>query len=174
MRIFFIPSLFASLLSSSLFFSSHSVILGPHYPPHQKQHGRFLTPSLPKCLMEFCKASLTFESADEILWCDHSSESSLPVLLYLSPKQNTQKNFNNSRLRFFTRIQPTRRLSFAYVEYTVGRTFEIGFISMSIISQLQYLGVSWEMQTVNIGTIIKPHSTQNNLTFRFQNDKITV
>ena len=24
--------------------------------------------------MEFCKASLTFESADEILWCDHSNE----------------------------------------------------------------------------------------------------
>ena len=26
-----------------------------------------LTPSLPECLMEFCKASLTFESVDEIL-----------------------------------------------------------------------------------------------------------
>ena len=75
---------------------------------------------------------------------------------------------------FFTRIQPTRRLSFSYVEYTVGRSFEIGFISTSITSQLQYLGVSWEMQTVNIGTIIKPHSTQYNLTFRFQTDKITV
>ena len=24
------------------FFASHSVILSPHYPPHQKQHGRFL------------------------------------------------------------------------------------------------------------------------------------
>ena len=42
----------------------------------------YLTPSLPECLMEFCKASLTFESADEILWCDHSNESSLPVLSY--------------------------------------------------------------------------------------------
>ena len=40
----------------------------------------WLTPSLPECLMEFCKASLIFESADEILWCDHSNESSLPVL----------------------------------------------------------------------------------------------
>ena len=63
----FIPSLFASLLSSSLFFSSHSVILSPHYPPYQKQHGRFLTPSLPERMMAFCKASLTFESAYEIL-----------------------------------------------------------------------------------------------------------
>ena len=42
----------------------------------------YLTPSLPECLMEFCKASLTFECADEILWCDHSNESSLPVLSY--------------------------------------------------------------------------------------------
>ena len=32
--------------------------------------------------MEFCKASLTFESADEILSCDHSNESSLSVLSY--------------------------------------------------------------------------------------------
>ena len=55
-------------LSLSLFFlSSHSVILSSHYPPHQKQHGRFVTPLLPECLMESCKASLTFESADEIL-----------------------------------------------------------------------------------------------------------
>ena len=30
--------------------------------------------------MEFCKASLTIESADEILWCDHSNETTLPVL----------------------------------------------------------------------------------------------
>ena len=39
-----------------------------------------LTLSLPEYLMEFCKVTLTFESADEILWCDHSNESSLPVL----------------------------------------------------------------------------------------------
>ena len=30
--------------------------------------------------MVFCKVTLTFESVDEILWCDHSNESSLPVL----------------------------------------------------------------------------------------------
>ena len=38
----------------------------------------YLTVSLPECLMEFCK--VIFEYADEILWCDHSNESSLPVL----------------------------------------------------------------------------------------------
>ena len=39
-----------------------------------------LTLSLPDCLMEFCKVALTFESLDEILWCDHLNESSLAVL----------------------------------------------------------------------------------------------
>ena len=29
---------------------------------------------------EFCNMTLTFESVDEILWCDHSNEISLPVL----------------------------------------------------------------------------------------------
>ena len=43
---------------------------------------RSLTLSLPKFLMEFCKVTLTFELADEIVWCDHSNESSLPVLSY--------------------------------------------------------------------------------------------
>ena len=41
-----------------------------------------LTLSLPECLMEFCKVTLTFESVDEILWCDHSNESSLPVVTH--------------------------------------------------------------------------------------------
>ena len=39
-----------------------------------------LTLSLPKCLMEVCQVTLTFEYADEILRCDHSNESSLSVL----------------------------------------------------------------------------------------------
>ena len=30
--------------------------------------------------MEFCKVTLNFESVHEILRCDHSNESSLPVL----------------------------------------------------------------------------------------------
>ena len=33
-----------------------------------------LTLSLPECLIEFCEVTLTFESVDEILWCDHSNE----------------------------------------------------------------------------------------------------
>ena len=43
-----------------------------------------LTLSLPKCLLEFCKVTLPFESVDEILWCDHSNESSLPVLSHFA------------------------------------------------------------------------------------------
>ena len=31
--------------------------------------------------METCDVVLTFESVDEILWCDHSNEISLAVLL---------------------------------------------------------------------------------------------
>ena len=41
---------------------------------------RVLTLSLPECLIEFCKVTLTFDSVDKILWCDHSNESSLPLL----------------------------------------------------------------------------------------------
>ena len=32
--------------------------------------------------METCSVVLTFESVDKILWCDHSNETSLAVLLY--------------------------------------------------------------------------------------------
>ena len=32
--------------------------------------------------METCSVVLTFESVDEILWCDHSNETSSAVLLY--------------------------------------------------------------------------------------------
>ena len=41
-----------------------------------------LTLSLPECLMEFCKVTLTFDSVDKILWCNHWNESSLPVLTH--------------------------------------------------------------------------------------------
>ena len=41
-----------------------------------------LTLSLPEYLMEFCKVTLTFESVDKLLWCDHSNERSLPVLTH--------------------------------------------------------------------------------------------
>ena len=42
-----------------------------------------LTLSLPECLMEFCDVTLTFESVYENLLCDHSNESSQPVLSHL-------------------------------------------------------------------------------------------
>ena len=32
--------------------------------------------------METCNVALTFESVDEILWCDHSNETSSAVLLH--------------------------------------------------------------------------------------------
>ena len=32
--------------------------------------------------METCNVVLTFESVDEILWCDHSNETSLTVRLH--------------------------------------------------------------------------------------------
>ena len=63
----------------------------------------------------------------------------------------------------------------SHVEHTVGGSVEVRFISMSITSQLQHLGVSWEMQTaVNIGTIIKPDRAQYSLKCRFQIGKMTV
>ena len=33
-------------------------------------------------IMEICSIVLTFESVDDILWCVHSNETSLVVLLY--------------------------------------------------------------------------------------------
>ena len=35
--------------------------------------------------METCSAVLTFESVDEILWCDHSNETSSAVLNCMVP-----------------------------------------------------------------------------------------
>ena len=40
-----------------------------------------LTISLSESIMETCSVVLTFESVDEILWCDHSNETSSAVLL---------------------------------------------------------------------------------------------
>ena len=41
-----------------------------------------LTLSTPESIMETCSVVLTFESVDEILWCDHSNETSSAVLLH--------------------------------------------------------------------------------------------
>ena len=37
---------------------------------------------LPQSITETCDVVLTFESVDEILWCDHSNETSSAVLLH--------------------------------------------------------------------------------------------
>ena len=47
----------------------------------QYRAGQPLTLSLTESVMETCSIVLTFESVDEILWCDHSNETSLAVLL---------------------------------------------------------------------------------------------
>ena len=55
----------------------------PRYYGHLRANEvTVLTPSLSECLIEFCKLTLTFDSADQILWCDHSNESFLPVLTH--------------------------------------------------------------------------------------------
>ena len=41
-----------------------------------------LTLSPTESVMETCSVVLTFESVDEILWCDHSNETSSAVLLH--------------------------------------------------------------------------------------------
>ena len=41
-----------------------------------------LSLSLQESIMETCSVVLTFESVDEILWCDHSNETSSAVLLH--------------------------------------------------------------------------------------------
>ena len=38
--------------------------------------------SLPESIMETCSVVLSFEFVNEILWCDHSNETSLAVLLH--------------------------------------------------------------------------------------------
>ena len=67
-----------------------------------------LTLSLPECLMEFCKVTLTFESMDEILWCDHSNESSLPVLshnaIFFSSKFQKMKFANLVEICFWPHL----------------------------------------------------------------------
>ena len=62
-----------------------------------------LTLSLPECLMEFCKVTLTFESADETLWCDHSNETSLPVLTHGA---TCFSKFHKMKFGIFCRILP--------------------------------------------------------------------
>ena len=91
-----------------------------------KQRHKCLTLSLPEYLMEICKVTLTFESADEILWCHHSNETSLPVLthgaIYFSKfhKMKFGRNllfakFGSERVKLRLRHDDTIPDSFLYV-----------------------------------------------------------
>ena len=53
--------------------------------------------------MQFCKVALTFESVDEILWCDHSNETSLPVLTHGA---TCFSRFHEMKFGIFSRILP--------------------------------------------------------------------
>ena len=58
-----------------------------------------LTLSLPESVMKTLKVVQNFESVDEILWCDHSNETSSAVLshgttLYVSISQNEIWDFS--------------------------------------------------------------------------------
>ena len=61
-------------------FSTHIENIHFQQPLQKSRLELSLTLSLPQCLMKFCKVTLTLESVDGILWCDHSNKSSLPVL----------------------------------------------------------------------------------------------
>ena len=69
--------------------------------------GIALTLSLPEYLIEFCEVTLTFESVDEIVRCDHSNECSLPVLshgaIYFSKFQK-MKFGNLVEIRFWLNL----------------------------------------------------------------------
>ena len=55
-----------------------------HQAVHCANHDQnmfILTLSHPESIMETCYVVLTFESVDEIQWCDHSNETSSAVLL---------------------------------------------------------------------------------------------
>ena len=53
--------------------------------------------------MEFCNVAFTFESVDEILWCDHSNETSQSVL---SHGATCVSKFYETKFGIFYRILP--------------------------------------------------------------------
>ena len=52
------------------------------FDPKKPHDAAPLILSFPESVIETCSVVLTFESVDEILWCDHSNETSLAVLLH--------------------------------------------------------------------------------------------
>jgi len=46
----------------------------------QRELNNVLSLSLPESVMDTFKVVLTFESEDEIIWCDHTNETALALL----------------------------------------------------------------------------------------------
>ena len=62
-----------------------------------------LSHSFPESVMKTCSVVLTFESVDEILWCGHSSKTTLVVLLdgnisFFNVLQNEIWEFSSIRI----------------------------------------------------------------------------
>jgi len=73
---FYLFTLTWQILSHSLPFIIFLFLL--HGVTNFNQH---LTVVLPESVMETFKVVLSFESVDEIIWCDHANETSSAVLL---------------------------------------------------------------------------------------------
>ena len=80
MKVVFIKSLHVGMFSCSFVWANRDIDVVNFQVQHQNQL-RF-TLSLPGSIMETCSVVLTFEPVDEILWRDHSNETSLAVLLH--------------------------------------------------------------------------------------------
>ena len=70
--------------------------------------------------MEFCKVALIFESVDEILWCDHSNETSQSVLSRGAP---CFSNFYKMKFGIFYRILPLATFGSEGVKLHIYRNF---------------------------------------------------
>ena len=58
------------------------VKINENLDPYKVNFDCNITLSLPESIMETCSVVLTFESVGEILWCDHSNETSWAVILH--------------------------------------------------------------------------------------------
>ena len=69
--------------------------------------------------MEFCKVALTFESVDEILWCDHSNETSHRAACF--------SKFYKMKFEIFYRILPLATFGSEGVKLHVYCNFNYSF-----------------------------------------------
>ena len=65
--------------------------------------------------METCSVVLTFESVDEILWCDLSNETSSAVLLHNTCNTTTQHLHSTTLLYFFLNILQNEIWNFSII-----------------------------------------------------------